>query len=991
MSGFLYGQSEYNLLENSIHLTNLIGKLKEANYDTASLTDSNMYGAYKFLNLCKQNSLKALLGLEIKITNKGFDSKILAYALNLDGYKALVKISSIDKINNHIFTLEELALYKGLYFISTFETSELYNSLLKSNDDFIKKSFEYKNILKHFGIGISLQNKSDTQKARTMYDLALENNISVFPLHQTLYEEFDDFIVYESLKKIGQFSDVKKGDYYIPSKEELSEEFFGFEEVFSNFDKLANYVEDYLPHVSISLPHYPNELNISSKDYLRELCFKGVKRRYAKEHSASFEQYEQRLNYELSIISKMGYDDYFLIVWDYVKYAKKQGYMVGPGRGSACGSLVAYSLGITNVDPLKYDLLFERFLNPERVTMPDIDMDFPDDKRDLVITYVKEKYGVKKVCNISAFGTFQIKSSLRDLGKVMNVESRRLNVLINIASTAQSFEELVDKFKDNQDLYSLLKVAKKIENLPRHISTHAAGIILSSDDLDDLTPLQQGINNLLQAQYEATDLADIGLLKMDFLGIKNLSIVDNCCKEIEGMDNISIQYIPLNDSKTYKLLQDADTLGIFQLESVGIRKVLQKLHPTTIDDIVAVLALYRPGPMDQIDEFIARKHGKPFDYIHKDLAHILKSTYGIIVYQEQIMLIAHDFAGMSLGEADLLRRAVSKKNKDLLDAQRESFVRHCINNGYDKNVGNEIYDYIVKFASYGFNKSHAVGYALLSYQMAYLKANYFKIFMAHILNNVIGNPSLISQYISYAKTRGIKVYPPSVNDSNLSFTSYKDGLIFPLLQIHGIGFVQASNIVNERRNGKYKDLSNLKNRLNLNQNVLEALVYSDALDIFNHTKKHLLEEATNNISAYSKYLGDDIINITESEFDDLTLKKQEAKYLGLNIIYDNFKNINLMHKNYNANYISLKATNTKIRSLVTFESIRDIKTKKGDRMAIGTLTDSRSELGFVIFNRAYEQFNLILNQEDLFLIEGTLTYNKTYNKNELQIDFIQKI
>ena len=353
------------------------------------------------------------------------------------------------------------------------------------------------------------------------------------------------------------------------------------------------------------------------------------------------------------------------------------------------------------------------------------------------------------------------------------------------------------------------------------------------------------------------------------------------------------------------------------------------------------------------------------------------------------MLIAHDFAGMSLGEADLLRRAVSKKNKELLDNQRENFVSHCISNGYSKEIGNQIYDYIVKFASYGFNKSHAVGCAILSYQMAYLKANYFNIFISKILNNVIGNTSEIVSYIKYAKAHDIKIYPPSINESSVLFAPYKDGLIYPLLQIFGIGYVLANSIVEERKNGKYKDLNDFKNRIKTSPKVLEALIYSGAFDSFNHTKKHLIDEINNNISAYSAYL-DDIIQIKEDEYDEVLLKKDETKYLGLNLTYDNFKNISLMHKNYNASFISLKG-NRRIRTLVTFESIKEVKTKKGELMAIGTVNDSHIQVNFVIFNKAYSQYSIILNQEDLFLIEGNLSYNSTYNKNELQIDFIQKI
>ena len=986
MNSFIYGQSEYNILSNSIHLNDYISKALEYGYSAITLTDPNLFGAYKFLKTCKEEGIKPILGLEFEILRNDKNYKMLAYALNLDGYKSLVKISSSQKINNKKFSLEELKEFKGLAFISPFLNSEFYD-LINNHNELINLYKIYES-LPLFGIGISFQNK-DNSKAFELFNICQENNLRAYPIHQTIYLDKEDYKVYEALKTISQSKDILRGNYYLPNLEELNNEFLGYELLETYLDELIEKVNDYMPKVDISLPHFKNDRGLSSKDYLKELCEKGLKRRFAKEHSASFNTYTDRLNYELNVISKMSYDDYFLIVWDYVLYAKKNGIMVGPGRGSACGSLVAYTLGITNVDPLKFNLLFERFLNPERVSMPDIDMDFPDDKRDLVINYVKEKYGKERVCNISAFGTFQLKSSLRELGKALNIDNSKLNVLIKIAQSAKSYEELTEKFKTNEEILNLLNIAKKIDSLPKHISTHAAGIILSENPLDEIVPLQNGINNLLQAQWESSDLAYVGLLKMDFLGIRNLNIVDNIAKEIEGLNNISIQYIPLNDKKTFDLLSKADTLGIFQLESEGIKKVLLKLKPTNINDIVAVLALYRPGPMDQIDEFIARKNGKPFEYIHKDLEPILSPTYGIIVYQEQIMLIAHDFAGFSLGEADVLRRAVSKKDERTLQKERDNFVNHCINNHYDEDTANKIYDYIVKFANYGFNKSHAVGYALLSYQMAYLKANYFNIFMSKILNNVIGSQSEMIKYISYARQRGIKIYKPSINNSLTEFISYKDGLLFPLQGVFGIGSVLAMQIVEKRKEKYYASFEDFKNRVDINSNAICQLIYSGAFDEFNHTKKTLINLSENNVRAYSMHL-DDVILVREEEFDEAELKRLEFKALGFNIEYDNFKNIKIMHKNYKADFIKYQIKNKDIKSLIQFNNIKEIKTKKNEMMVVGSLTDSQIEISFVMFPRAYEIYRVILDTESLFYVEGNAVKDK-YNNYEIQINNLRKI
>lgn len=984
MDTLIYAQSEYNLLSNSIHLDLLVKNSYEYGYKCIALADPNLYGAYKFITLCNKFNIKPILGLEFNIIHNEFKSKLLAFATNLNGYQELVKISSLDKIENKVFDLEELSNFKDLIFITTLDQSEILYSYLKSEDEFENIYNEYKKHLSNLYIGISLQNKNTKADSINLYNTCKKLNINTLPLHQTLYNDKEDNIVYESLTKISQVS-YKTGDYFIPTINEYNNEFINLD-FNSNLSNFVNKVDKYTIKVANSLPHFENSKGIPSKDYLRELCEKGLKKRFEIEHSSSFEKYTERLNYELSVISNMGYDDYFLIVWDYVKFAKKNKVMVGPGRGSACGSLVAYSLGITNVDPLKYDLLFERFLNPSRVTMPDIDMDFPDDKRAFVINYVKEKYGINRVCSISTFDTFQIKSSLRDLGKVLNISTQNLNIIVKEAASTKDYEALTLKYKDKDEIYTLLKVAKKIENLPRHISTHAAGIIISSEPLDKTVPLQNGINGLLQAQWDSHDLADVGLLKMDFLGIKNLQIIDNCCQKIGALNNINIQYIPLNDEKTYKLLQRGDTLAVFQLESSGMRNVLKKLRPTSLNDIVAVLALYRPGPMDQIDTYIERKNGKKFEYIHPSLEPILKSTYGIIVYQEQIMLIANQFAHMSLAEADLLRRAVSKKDEKSIEEQRKPFIEACKNNGYSQDIAEKLYSDIAKFAEYGFNKSHAVGYALLSYQMAYLKANYFDIYMSELLNSVIGNTSEIVKYINYAKTYKLHVYSPDINISTNKFEKYRDGLIMPLQSIKSIGNSLVNDILNERlENGDFKSLSDFNQRVKVSETNLKYLIYSSSFDSLEKSKKQCIDYINNGKGSFDMFL-DDVLDKSVEEYEDYELKAFELEALGFNIKYDNFKNIEYLSKKYNTTYLSTKLLNRDINVIVEFREIKELKTKKNDLMCVGTLSDSRCELSFVIFPKSYEIFKTIINLESLFIINGKLVYDNNYSKYQIQIN-----
>ena len=664
----------------------------------------------------------------------------------------------------------------------------------------------------------------------------------------------------------------------------------------------------------------------------------------------------------------MGYDDYFLIVWDFIKYSKNNGILVGPGRGSAAGSLVAYCLGITEVNPIEYDLLFERFLNPERVTMPDIDTDFPDIDRDKVINHVVELYGKKHVCNISAFGTFQIKSSVRELARVCKIDVNRIEKIIDMVQI-HGYDKLLKEY-EGTEMYHFLYIARGIEGLPKHISTHAAGIILSSLPLDDIIPLQNGINDLYQSQLEASDLEKIGLLKMDFLGIRNLTMVSNMMKDLNYSMN-DLRNIPLNDPKVYKMLQNGDTLGIFQLESQGIRNVLMKLKPTCFEDLIAVLALYRPGPMDNIDDFIRRKHGEKIEYIHSDLEPILKSTYGIIVYQEQIMRIAQVFSGYSLGEADILRRAVSKKDSSKLEEMAIDFINRSVNKGYDKQIATNIYQLIYKFANYGFNKSHSVAYAMLSYQMAYFKANYFSVFMSNILNNVINNQSTMLQYFRYAKNRGLVINKPNINVSTNKFVSTKVGLFIPLNAIYSIGETVALSIVEERnQNGLYKNYFDFKNRNNIGSNVIEALIFSGALDIFKDSKKSMMEFSSKEDDIFLKFIDNPIIN--QSEYDIQYLREKEKKYLGFNLEYNIFKNKEKIKREYGIVPISTLKFDHICNILIRFVKIKKITTKKNEIMLVGQIEDENSTVDFVIFPSTLRSFGFEINENNLYIANGNL-------------------
>ena len=685
----------------------------------------------------------------------------------------------------------------------------------------------------------------------------------------------------------------------------------------------------------------------------------------------------------------MGFVDYFLIVFDYVRFAKQNDICVGPGRGSAGGSLVSYCLGITEIDPIKYDLLFERFLNPERISMPDIDVDFPDDRRDEVIRYIGERFGRNRVAHINTFGTLKSRMAIRDVARVLNLSDIKLKEvlkfismssnkpLIEIITESVSLQRMIES---DEEISMVLDFATKIEGLPRNCSTHAAGIIMADKDLTYYTPLQEGINGLNQTQFEASDLELLGLVKMDVLGIKNLSIIKNVIEEVkkeEGI-NIKINSIPLNDKLVYDNLRKGETLGIFQLESDGVRKLLFDLKCGSFDDIVNATSLYRPGPMDMIPMFVRRKFGEKYDVIHEDLESITKNTHGIIVFQEQIMLIARKFANYTLGQADMLRRAISKKKHDLIKQERIKFIQSSINNGYSESKAIEIYDYIEKFANYGFNKSHAVAYGLIAYQMAYLKTYYFKPFMSALMSNNIGSSDSILKYIRECKKKNINVLLPNINKSTDKFNYDKDGIYYPLLGINNLGEVVVKQLLEERNKGLFIDYDNFIDRTTniLNKTQVYNLIYSGALDCFNHTRKAMVEMYDNILQkvSYIKSLGSSIIKteFNDDEYSFEEISSLERMALGFNLKYSQFAKYYNFKKQYKCVDLNEGSYNKENKSIVIVKYIREIKTKNNDKMAFVTVYDESVELEGVLFPLVYSKYSSILQVNNSYVISYKL-------------------
>ena len=975
MFGALYIQSSYSMLKNAIPLPILVEKAKLGGYDFLALSDEQLHGMIHFFDLTKKHNIKPILGLHVSVDYQDISSDFLIYVKNQEGYQHLLKISLLK--SQHELTYDHLIEYQeGLIFVTS--KKSIINQLLlkKDSEQAMSIAIEFKQKFSNFYFGLTLDSFDlEVVLAPLLKVLSEQLNIKLLPIHQTSYLEEADKEVYEALIKIDNDQHEVSEDehFHFMDKEALIKHFSDYPTVFKALDHMVKSIEFDWQKPKFDMPEY--DINgASSKAFLKSLAIKGLKKRLEqtqKDHKI----YQSRLIYELDVIHRMGFDHYFLIVFDFVRYAKTHDILVGPGRGSAAGSLVSYCLGITDVDPIAYDLLFERFLNPERITMPDIDLDFPDNKRDEVISYVQNKYGKNHMISIVTFGTFALRSSIRDIARVMKIDLQRVNAIIK-----RVLNDQVDT-KDEETV-RLLKVAKKIEGLPRHTGTHAAGMILAKQDLSTYIPLQQMANGYYQSQFEASDLEALGLLKIDFLGIRNLQIIHDVVGLVQAENKqFKLNDIPLDNAKTYELLSRAQTQGIFQLESNGMKNVLRKLKPRNFEDIVAILALFRPGPMNHIDEYIERRNGKPFENIHPNLDDILKPTYGIIIYQEQIMRIANEFAGYTLAEADLLRRGISKKNIDILESERIRFIKKCSEKKYPKETAETIYDLIVKFADYGFNRSHSVAYALVAYQMAYLKANYYDKFMTVLLSNVIGNDQTVYDYILELRKNNIKVIPPSINESFEYFTLVNDQIVMPLTQIKSIGKTQVQKILDVRKERKFQDFQDFKTRLKqvINDKNIEMLIHSGALDEFMLNHHTMIENKDASHAGYEMYISDfKLRDYEEYSFIDLALYEKEA--LGFNLTYHPLQRYESYIKEHKLQTIEDIKDASYVRILGFIIEKKVIKTKQGKSMAFIKIDDGQHQVEATLFTQNYIKYQDLLDDKvKLFEIkENDFNGKKTY-------------
>lgn len=947
MYGFFYAQSEYSISSNIIHLETLVEKTKEYNYSFLALSDKKMHSFYKAIRFCENLGIKPIIGLDVEVDDYNF----LLYAKSNIGLKNLFKISSKIELDNTL-TIEFLTKHnKDIFLVTKGSKSLIENYIIKGEiDEALYLYYKYKKIFKEIYIGLDKQSFPFDAFYEDIKDFAIKNNIKYLPIHQTSFLNKNDVNAYVTYKKIYkenvEYQDCLEN--YLKNIDELKEEFLD-EDAFKYVSDVFDSVDIKIERINNPLIKYPNDKNLDSHTYLSELCYLGLKKRL---NNNANKEYINRLEYELDMIKKMGYEDYFLIVFDFIRYAKKNGILVGPGRGSASGSLVSYCLGISEVDPIKYDLYFERFLNIERITMPDIDVDIPDNRRADVINYIIEKYGNNHVSFISTFDSFKGKSAINDMSKALNLEDYKID---EITRKCQVFNSETSKYEitkasilnaynmENDNTYrDVMQYSYTIFDIPKSISTHAAGIILSSDELTDNYPIMKS-NNGVQSQIEATDLEELGLLKMDLLSLKNLTSLDNILKLV----NINLKDIPLDDKKTFSLLNSGDTKGIFQLEGRGITNVLKKYDLNSFMDLVNLLALYRPGPMDQIDEYILRKKGKAFNYPSDKLESILKPTYGIIVYQEQIMKIAHDYASYSLGEADVLRRAISKKKKETLDTERDNFISRCAN----KDEASKIYDYILKFASYGFNKSHSVSYALITYYLAYLKANYYKEFVLVFLNDSISDIKGSLIYFNDLKHKNINVLSPDINRSIDKYFIDNNEVIMPLNIIKSITVDDVKVILEERKKGEFASFTDFYSRVKLVNDKYLNLIYASC---FKGCKKDMVSKCL-----YPNVSGME----TNVEYNYLDLVKYEYEALGFNYNYSILDAYRSSDEAKDSIMISNLDDNNEANILCHIKYISDITTKRQEQMAFITINDGIDSLELTLFPKFYKEVMSEINRK----------------------------
>ena len=1048
----LHVHTEYSLLDGSNKIKEYVARVKELGMDSAAITDHGvMYGVIDFYRAAREAGINPILGCEVYVApGSRFDREVgsgddryyhlVLLAENNQGYSNLMKIVSKGFVEGFYYKprvdLELLEKYhEGIIALSACLAGEVARYLargmyedakiaaLRYQDIFGKGNF-FLELQDH---GIPEQQTVNQQLLRmhreTGIDLVATNDV-----HYTMAEDAEPHDVLLCLQTGKKLTDENRmryegGQYYVKSPEEMARLFPYALEALENTHKIAERCHVEIEFGVTKLPKYDVPDGLTSWEYLNKLCHEGLEERY---HPVT-EELTKRLNYELSTIKNMGYVDYFLIVWDFIKYARDNDIMVGPGRGSAAGSLVAYTLGITQLDPIRYDLLFERFLNPERVSMPDIDVDFCFERRQEVIDYVRRKYGDDCVVQIVTFGTLAARGVIRDVGRVLDMPYAQVDTIakmipqelnITIDKALKMNPELSKTYQEQEDVHRLIDLAKRLEGLPRHTSMHAAGVVISQKDVSEYVPLSRAQDGSIVTQFTMTTLEELGLLKMDFLGLRTLTVIQNAVKMVEKDTGVvlDMQKIDYNDKKVLDSLGTGRSDGVFQLESAGMKNFMKELKPQSLEDVIAGISLYRPGPMDFIPQYIRGKN-RP-DTIRYDcpqMEPILKPTYGCIVYQEQVMQIVRDLAGYTLGRSDLVRRAMSKKKASVMAKERQNFVYGnvdegvpgCIANGISEEIANKIYDEMTDFAKYAFNKSHAAAYAVVSYQTAYLKYYYPVEFMAALMTSVVEMPTKVAEYISVCRQMGIQILPPDINRGMYGFSVDNGSIRYALSAIKSIGRPVIEGIVREREeNGEYTSLKNFveRNIGQLNKRVVENLIKAGALDCLEGNRKQKMSvymQIIDSINQDKKHtmagqmsLFDIVSEENKKEFEirmpqiaeypkDIILTF-EKEVLGIYLSGHPLERYrNMMEKMISAKTSDFQPDdetgipevydNQKVivGGMITDKTIK--YTKNNKVMAFLTLEDLVGTVEVVVFPRDYEKCQMFLNEDARLFIQGRVS------------------
>ena len=1048
----LHVHTEYSLLDGSNKIQEYVSRVKELGMDSAAITDHGvMYGVIDFYRAAKAAGINPILGCEVYVApGSRFDREagsgedryyhLVLLAENNQGYSNLMKIVSKGFVEGFYYKprvdLELLKEYhEGIIALSAclagevarFLTRGMYEeaktAALRYQDIFGKGNF----FLEMQDHGIPQQQTVNQQLLKMHRETGIEL-VATNDVHYTFAEDAEPHDVLLCLQTGKKLADEDRmryegGQYYVKSAEEMAHLFPYALEALENTHKIAERCHVEIEFGVTKLPKYDVPEGYTSWEYLNKLCFEGLEERY----QPVTEKLKERLEYELSTIKNMGYVDYFLIVWDFIKYARDHDIMVGPGRGSAAGSLVAYTLGITQLDPIKYDLLFERFLNPERVSMPDIDVDFCFERRQEVIDYVVRKYGKDRVVQIVTFGTLAARGVIRDVGRVLDMPYAQVDTIakmipqelnITIDKALEMNPELRKAYEEQEDIHRLIDTAKRLEGLPRHTSMHAAGVVISQKSVDEYVPLSRAQDGSITTQFTMTTLEELGLLKMDFLGLRTLTVIQNAVHQVEKSTGIRLdmQQIDYNDKKVLDSLGTGRSDGVFQLESAGMKNFMKELKPQSLEDVIAGISLYRPGPMDFIPQYIRGKN-RP-DTIRYDcpqLEPILKPTYGCIVYQEQVMQIVRSLAGYTLGRSDLVRRAMSKKKASVMEKERQNFVYGneaegvpgCIANGIPEKVANKIYDEMIDFAKYAFNKSHAAAYAVVSYQTAFLKYYYPVEFMAALMTSVIEMPNKVAEYILVCRQMGIRILPPDVNRGTYGFSVDEGAIRYGLSAIKSVGRPVIEALVKEREErGEFLSLKDFAERLAgvINKRAIENFIKSGALDclegnrrqkmtVFSQIVDSIAKEKKNDIAGQISLFdlaGEDVkkdfeIRMPEvGEYDKDTLLAFEKEVLGIYLSGHPLEQCReLMEKIITARTTDFQPEEdtgmVKVRDgqkvivggMITDKTIK--YTKNNKVMAFLTVEDLVGTVEIVVFPRDYEKWNTLLGDEARIFVQGRVS------------------